>query len=143
MTAGGIGGAIQVEHLQTPAQFRLLLAGPRVASSEHFALHRRDVVDLDPTHCGGASHWVGAVIPKRWARRAVTRNLIRRQIYSLMHELRESVPPSAYLVRLRTAFDRRVFVSASSPTLRRALRAELQQLLGAVVCRSASPPLAS
>ena len=27
--------------------------------------------------------WMGALVPKRWARRAVTRNAIKRQIYSV------------------------------------------------------------
>lgn len=74
-----------------------------------------------------AGLWLGAMVPKRWARRAVTRNLIKRQIYSLA---RERLHPGdmAYLVRLRSAYENRQYRSASSEQLRRALRAELEQL---------------
>ena len=31
----------------------------------------------------GTGPWLGALVPKRWARHAVTRNLIRRQVYAV------------------------------------------------------------
>lgn len=74
--------------------------------------------------------WLGAMVPKRWARRAVTRNSIKRQIYTLGGEIAPLLAfNTAYVVRLRTAFDRSQFVSASSDLLKSAVRAELQLLL--------------
>ncbi len=67
------------------------------------------------------------MIPKRWARRAVTRNTIRRQIYAVAWEF-AALPDAAHVVRLRSGYDREMFSSASSPALKRALRAELQAL---------------
>jgi len=39
------------------------------------------------------------------------------------------LPPAAHLVRLRSAFDRKEFVSAVSDKLKTAVRVELHQLL--------------
>ncbi len=71
---------------------------------------------------------MGAMVPKRWAKRAVTRNAIKRQIYSVSPQFQTSLPAHAHLVRLRTAFDRTQFVSASSLALKAAVRAELLDL---------------
>lgn len=75
-------------------------------------------------------HWLGSVIPKRMARRALTRNLLRRQIRTVMAEHLAALPAGLWLVRLRAPFSREQFVSAASDALRRAVRAELQQLFG-------------
>lgn len=71
---------------------------------------------------------MGAMVPKRWAKRAVTRNAIKRQIYSVSPQFQTSLPAHAHLVRLRTTFDRTHFVSASSLALKAAVRAELLDL---------------
>ena len=75
-----------------------------------------------------AQPWVGALIPKRWAKRAVTRNAIRRQIYAVSGDLEASLTQAAHVVRLRSAFDRAKFPSASSDALKQAVRSELKQL---------------
>ena len=72
--------------------------------------------------------WVGALIPKRWAKRAVTRNAIKRQVYAVSTALDPALSRAAHVVRLRSAFDRAMFPSASSQALKQAVRAELQQL---------------
>jgi len=76
--------------------------------------------------------WLGAMVPKRWAKRAVTRNAIKRQIYQLSAELLPAWPERALLVRQRSAFDRARFVSATSDALKVAVRAELLQLFGLI-----------
>ena len=84
--------------------------------------------------------WLGAMVPKRWARRAVTRNAIKRQIYTVSGELAPRLARDvAYVVRLRTEFDRTRFVSATSDALKTAVRAELLQLLDRVVRSAAAP----
>lgn len=72
--------------------------------------------------------WMGAMVPKRWAKRAVTRNAIKRQIYNVSHEFEPALPVAAHLVRLRAGFDAAQFVSATSDLLKSAVRQELQQL---------------
>jgi len=67
--------------------------------------------------------------PKRWARRAVTRNLMRRQIYAVFGQSTARLPAGAHLIRLRAGFNPAQFPSAASPALRRAVRGELQSLL--------------
>jgi ribonuclease P protein component len=73
--------------------------------------------------------WLGAMIPKRWAKRAVTRNAIKRQVYAVTAGHVPPLPCAAYVLRLRAAFDRKQFVSASSEQLKQAVRTELQLLL--------------
>ena len=73
--------------------------------------------------------WLGAMIPKRWAKRAVTRNAIKRQVYAVTAGHAPPLPCAAYVLRLRAAFDRKQFVSASSEQLKQAVRTELQLLL--------------
>lgn len=73
-------------------------------------------------------HWVGALTPKRSAKRAVTRNAIKRQIYTVSPDLILPSPPAAYVVRLSAAFDKTLFPSAASPALKTAVREELRQL---------------
>lgn len=72
--------------------------------------------------------WLGVVVPKRWAKRAVTRNTIKRQIYAVSTASSCHLPLAAHVVRLRAGFDRSEFISATSDKLKIAVRAELQHL---------------
>jgi len=121
-----------MQRLKTRAQFQAVLAGATVARTAHFALHRC-ALDLSSGAAplfDSAEVWVGAMVPKRWARRAVTRNAIKRQIYAVSAESESLLPAAAHVVRLRSGFDRKAFTSASSDKLKAAVRAELHQLLG-------------
>ena len=73
------------------------------------------------------------MVPKRWAKRAVTRNAIKRQIYTVSLEVETALDPRAHVVRLRSAFDRSHYISASSDRLKNAVRAELQELFARAV----------
>lgn len=81
---------------------------------------------------------MGAMVPKRWAKRAVTRNAVKRQIYAVSAEAASVFDTAAYVVRLRSAFDRNFFASATSDALKAAVRLELQQLFSALASRSRS-----
>ncbi|MDO9568836.1 MAG: ribonuclease P protein component [Hydrogenophaga sp.] len=123
-----------MQRLKSRQQFQAVMAGALVAKTPHFALHR---VALDAAHEGRALFpvtdvWLGVLLPKRWARRAVTRNAIRRQIYEAAREKAPQLPQAALVVRLRTEFSRKQFVSATSDALKRAVRAELNHLLDRV-----------
>ena len=122
-----------MQRLKTRAQFQAVLAGATVARTAHFALHR---CALDAP--GGAAPlfacddaWLGAMVPKRWARRAVTRNAIKRQIYTVSADYSHQYPQAAYVVRLRRDFSRKEFISATSELLKQAVRAEVQALMQA------------
>ena len=121
-----------MHRLRTRAQFQALLAHPARVRTAHFALHQWPAVALAEWPTPPEAVWIGAMVPKRWARRAVTRNAVRRQIYAVADELAPPLPPGAHLVRLRAAFSPRQFPSASSPALKHALRAELQQLFAKI-----------
>jgi ribonuclease P protein component len=122
----------RLRRLKTRAQFQAALAGATVARTPHFALHRCALEarpDAAPLFDSTDDVWLGAMVPKRLAKRAVTRNAIKRQIYNVSDAVETSLPHAAHVVRLRAAFDRKEFVSATSEKLKAAVRAELQQLL--------------
>jgi ribonuclease P protein component len=78
------------------------------------------------------------MVPKRWAKRAVTRNAIKRQIYTVAEQFEPHLGNAAHVVRLRAGFDRKQFVSASSELLKSAVRAELLSLFERACAGAAS-----
>ena len=129
-----------MQRLKTRPQFQAALAGRVVAQTPHFALHRQclNAVQVAKHNAltpvkgelfGVDAVWLGAMVPKRWAKRAVTRNMIKRQIYALAADLTPSYPHAAHVVRLRREFARVQFVSATSEALKEAVRLEIQALL--------------
>jgi ribonuclease P protein component len=134
-----------VQRLKTRPQFQAALAGGTVSRTAHFALHRMSLVPPQEAALPTAQSfgsvpsteqalfvlsdvWLGAMVPKRWARRAVTRNAIKRQIYNVSEQFGDRLPLAAHVVRLRTTFDRKQFLSATSEPLKLAVREELVQL---------------
>ena len=131
-----------MQRLKTRAQFQAVLAGTIVAKTPHFALHR-NVLDAKAASTRSGKlldsailfrqqdMWIGAMVPKRWAKRAVTRNAIKRQIYTVSADFFHQYPQSAFVVRLRSSFPSTEFVSAVSDQLKQAVRAEVQALMQA------------
>jgi ribonuclease P protein component len=127
-----------VQRLKTRAQFEAAMAGGTLSRTAHFVLHRK--VPASPSAPAGpgsvgpqalfAVHEasIGAVVPKRWAKRAVTRNGIKRQIYNVSAAFEPKLAHAPHVVRLRMAFDRKAFVSAWSDALKAEVRGELLQL---------------
>jgi ribonuclease P protein component len=81
------------------------------------------VDDLKPQAC-----WFGSVVPKRHARRAVTRNLIKRQIRRVA-AAQAGLAHGLWVVRLRSPFDKARFQSASSDMLQSLAGEELASVL--------------
>ncbi|MEN9416402.1 MAG: hypothetical protein RI988_22 [Pseudomonadota bacterium] len=73
--------------------------------------------------------WLGCVVPKRHARRAVTRSMLKRQMRAAAERHAQSLAPGLWLLRLRSGFPVKQFPSADSSALRAAARAELDTLL--------------
>lgn len=69
------------------------------------------------------------MVPKRHARRAVTRNLIKRQVRQAFERHEPALPQGLWLVRLRRMYAVSDFVSARSERLAEATRTELEDLL--------------
>lgn len=128
------------------ADFAATLGTGIARRTPHFALHHRPAAGLapekistDPVESAGQAvddspasgqAWLGMVVPKRHARRAVTRSLLKRQIRETARRHAPSIGPGLWIVRLRAPFDRTAFPAAASTALKRAARAELEQLLG-------------
>lgn len=132
------------------ADFAAALTTPAMAKSPHFALHhiaarpasasgpaRRTVVpkistaqapnrdDVVDNKEPDGRLWLGLVVPKRHARHAVTRNLVKRQMRAQAAASRQWLQPGQWLIRLRAPIDARLFTSAASAPLQAAIRAEL------------------
>ena len=148
-----------IGRIQRSADFERVLGTPSRARSPHFAVHHlaawpsrpgqrlstaraelsttdtpaihTPVDDSAPAPAAPDGCWLGLVVPKRYARRSVTRALIKRQIRAMFATPAEPpLAPGLWVVRLRAPFDVKQFPSAASEALRRAARAELGQLMG-------------
>ncbi len=124
------------------ADFERVLGTPVHARSTHFAVHYLRSCPTSanklstgqapeqgkPVDDSGDSCWLGAVVPKRHARRAVTRNLLKRQIRQAACG-QAALPAGLWVVRLRAGFAMADFPSAASDALRAAAGQELRDLL--------------
>ncbi len=131
-----------VHHLaDRPAPTGKTRAGPAAGKLSTISATPGALPVDDSSACGppATSAWIGAVVPKRHARRAVTRSLIKRQIYAAADRHRDRLGPGLWIVRLRAAFDRSRFVSAASSALRDDARRELESLLEAAAIAPESP----
>jgi ribonuclease P protein component len=149
-----------IGRLLRSADFERVLSTRTRASSTHFAVHHladrpsrphkpaaADELSTDaapfPVEAvddflapAPTSLWLGAVVPKRHARRAVTRTLLKRQIRSAVDARAGGLLGGLWVVRLRAPFDKARFPSAASDALRRCARAELELLLSAAALRA-------
>lgn len=133
--------------LKTRPQFVAVLAGQIVAKTNHFALHLRVPSELvqsnafanDELMVEHSDVRLGAMVPKRWAKRAVTRNMIKRQIYSVGNSYGHCLLQCAHVVRLRKSFDKSIYISATSDALREAVRTEVELLFITAVNDIAKP----
>lgn len=126
-----------MERLKQWSEFQAVMSAGAVARTPHFVLHQWQHPAKASTGSGFEQTpalfvdgvlLIGALTPKRWAKRAVTRNLIRRQIHAVSREFEKGLKPTAYVIRLRAAFNPQKFVSASSQVLKNLVRQELEQL---------------
>ena len=130
-----------METLKQWSEFQAVMAAGTVARTPHFVLHQWQTPVNDSPGSGlekapalfvDGVLMLGALTPKRWAKKAVMRNLIRRQIHAVSREFIKDLKPTAYVVRLRSDFDATCFLSASSGPLKKSVRNELQQLFKSV-----------
>ncbi len=122
-----------LHHLQgspTPPSKPAGKRGSEELSTGEVPLPVQPVDDSVPTEpAAAAAQWLGMVIPKRHARRAVTRTLLKRQIRLLAGRHAAGWPAGLWVVRLRAPWDRQVFPSATSYALASAASEELSALM--------------
>lgn len=128
-------------HLQTALQFQVVMNAGVLAQSPHFAMHTLQLANAGANEplFSGASLWMGVVLPKRHAKKAVRRNLIKRQIYDLGRLQSAQLDQCAHVIRLKRGFDPQGFISASSDLLKKAVRAELSDLMSRGAARLNRP----
>lgn len=88
--------------------------------SAHFVVYGRET---------GNEARLGLVIGKKFAPRAVTRNLVRRLAREAFRVRRAQFEGFDLLLRLHTKFDRKALPGASSPRLKTLCRTEIEYLL--------------
>lgn len=142
------------------ADFQRVLALPPRSRSTHFAAHfvsarpslpakpvkkglSKDLSTGDAPSCpplvddspeaAVQGWWLGMVVPKRHAKRAVTRNLLKRQMKAVMDAHSSQLPPGLWVLRLKSPFDKKLFASPASDPLRADARRELAGLLARAV----------
>ena len=81
-----------------------------------------------PTASSDIARWLGLVVPKKHAKRAVTRTLVKRQIRHVAAACAPQLEPGLWVVRQRHPFDPKQYPSAASDALKEAARAELRAL---------------
>jgi len=92
----------------------------------------------EPPPSSDPTRWLGYVVPKRHAKRAVTRSLLKRQIRHCVDRHSDVLAPGLWVVRVRAPFDRSAYPSAASDALKRHARAELDELFAAIARRQAA-----
>lgn len=137
------------------ADFERVLKTAACLRSPHFAVHHLNGVPSRPLgrHPDGAGTklstgsgqvgcqavddsgkvgprlWLGMVVPKRHARRAVTRSLLKRRMRAAVAAHEAALPPGLWVIRLRAPFAPASFPSAASVALRGAADGELAVLM--------------
>lgn len=146
--------------LTQASDFTQVLNAPAQARTAHFAVHhlpRRPLSGKMATPTAGVQDlsttasqalllpvdqspltglWLGLVVPKRHAKRAVTRTLLKRRIRAAIASTATALPAGLWVVRLRTSFARSEFISAASDRLNQAATDELATLMAAAVARA-------
>ena len=145
-----------IARLLRSADFERVLRTRTQASSAHFAVHHvpdRPSAPARPSVTAQAAElstgekpelnsavddfrvsappglvWLGAVVPKRHAKRAVTRSLLKRQIRCAVLGSEAALADGLWVVRLRSPFDLKQYTSAASDALKEAAREELRAL---------------
>jgi ribonuclease P protein component len=124
---------------------KALLSAPTLAKTAHFVLQaapNRPVAQELPTEAAPdrtesvdnsvsvitSPLGLALVVPKRHAKRAVTRNLVKRQMRDALRRRLADWSGRQLLIRQRGPFERQQFPSAASDALRAAVRAELDLL---------------
>ena len=146
----------RVLRIRASSDFEFVLRSAPLARTAHFALHgcpgpkvvtteaaakiddRRlstGSEQLDHTLVDKGQRWLGVAVPKRFARRAVTRSLLKRQARAAAVRHVDRLGPGLWVIRQRAAFPVAVYPAAASAALEEVVRGELDALLAAATQR--------
>ena len=124
-----------MQHLKQHSQFQAALSAEVIARTPHFVLHRLVHPQLE-VRPQSAILRLGAMVPKRWAKRAVTRNAIKRQIYAVSSLYEKKLPTADFLIRLKRSYETSKYISATSNKLKHHVRQELVELFEKTITQS-------
>jgi ribonuclease P protein component len=142
-----------VKNITQSVDFERVLRTVSCARSVHFAVHflpTNPTSKTPPKFSESAialdqalqkQTFLGLVVPKRHAKRSVTRNLLKRQMrqvvrcwdQSLVNSVIQAndvgLPKGMWVIRLRSPFDQKKYFSAASNELRKIAEQELNSLV--------------
>jgi ribonuclease P protein component len=112
---GAKAGFSGQDRLHAPRDYAVVFSHRRVLRGEWFHLH------YGPS--GGSVVRLGLVVPKKHARRAVVRNLVKRIAREAFRQARQGLPKVDLVIRLAKP------VARPDDVVRRSWRAEIENLL--------------
>lgn len=128
----------KLKTLHTKKEFDEVLSQGHQIRGSFFVLHyciKNLSVKAEENICAFADNGLsgtvrlGLIVPKRFAKRAVTRSLIKRQCRAQFAMFVTQLPQGSWILRLKRPIDTLQWESASSSALKEFIRLELQSLL--------------
>jgi len=104
------------------------MSGEKTSRTDYFSLHSCDiglVARIKTLSEDSTNILFGALVPKRCAKRAVTRNSIKRQIRSIVSVQTKLSSNKAYVIRLHKVIKQTHSISANSDYIKEIIRNDL------------------
>ena len=117
--------------LKTWEEFQIVMSGSLISRSTYFSLHACDrnlLVRLNQVAGEKEQTLFGVLVPKRCAKKAVTRNAIKRQIRANFISQKNLLLTKAYVIRLHKDVKFLQSKSATSIHLKEIIRNDLKNL---------------
>jgi ribonuclease P protein component len=115
--------------LANQAQFEQVMASELLVRSPHFVVH---MAKIGNDASENNANFIGLIVPKKWAKKAVARNAIKRQVIETWRQWVCDKPAMAYVVRLKSSWKINQFKSAVSNQFKESLRLELSHLFATI-----------
>lgn len=117
--------------LKTWQEFQIVMSASINSRTTYFSLHSCDrhlLANSNRKYTNDEQILFGVLVPKRWAKRAVTRNAIKRQIRSAVNRQNKLLHSKAYVIRLHKDLKSIQYKSAKSELLSEVIRNDLKIL---------------
>lgn len=119
-----------IAHIVDKEVFQEVLREGIRSRSEHFTLHRLKAQIASNLDTNAVNLQIGVVVPKRFAKKAVRRNAIKRQVYALVQTLALKYLNEVHVIRLNKEYDKSKYLSPTSTNFKIDVQKELQSLYG-------------
>lgn len=132
MTTAAKKASCGLTRLRYWSEFKSVMECGASAKTAHFVFYQSQRTNLNVQTLehvqANDQQKIGALTPKKWARRSVTRNMIRRQVFEVFRTQTNQFSSAACVIRLSRPFDANEYISGSSRVLKSNVRKELEEL---------------